>query len=389
MNNQKFSFKIKATKGQARAGTLLTPHGQVETPIFMPVGTRASVKSLGIDDLKAAGSQIILGGNTYHMYFRPGLATIQKAGGMHRFMQWNGPMLTDSGGYQVTSLSQDRLKTGRQLSQVTDKGVNFLSPYDGRRCFFSAKKSLTIQSLLGADIIMAFDEATPNKGKIYAKKAMDRTHRWLLESIRTWDLAKRQSITTGFYQALFGIIQGGDYQDLRRKSAQFIVDQNLPGIAIGGQTVGQDLTKTKRLKAWIDDLLPKTKPLYMMGLGKDPQDVVEAVMMGVDIFDCVVPTRMARNGSVYQGNLGFQKDKIYFHSQFAKGRLNIGNKRFSQDLSVIQPGCRCPTCRQGYTRAYLHHLFRTKELLYYRLASVHNITYILDQCRQMRDWIQS
>lgn len=370
--SKKFHFKVIKTTKLGRAGIITTPHGQIKTPMFMPVGTKASVKSLGIDDLNKCQAELILGGNTYHMYFQPGIKVIKKTKGMHQFMQWPRPMLTDSGGFQVTSLTKDRTKTGKKLSRVTDKGVYFTSPLNGSKHFFSPEKSIRLQKIIGADIIMAFDECTPNKGRKYAQKAMQRTHNWLKRSIKAWKKNKRKSKTTQKYQALFGIIQGGDFKDLRQKSAQFVANcQDLDGIAVGGETVGQNLSKTEKIFSWIKEFIPQNKPLYSMGLGKEPQDIFRAVKLGVDIFDCVVPTRMARNGALY----------------FKKTKINIANAQFKSDLKPIDKDCDCLTCKQGYSRAYLHHLFKSQELLYFRLASIHNIRSMIRTCEQIRSKI--
>ena len=372
MSSKKFHFKIIKTTKFGRAGLITTPHGQVKTPMFMPVATQASVKSLGIDDLKNCRAKLILGGNTYHMYFQPGMKVIKKSGGMHQFMRWSGPMLTDSGGFQVTSMSKDRTKTGKTLSQVTNKGVYFTSLYDGSKHFFSPEKSIHIQKIIGADIIMAFDECTPNKGKKYSQSAMQRTHSWLLRSIKEWNQGQRLSLTTGKYQALFGIIQGGYYKDLRQKSAQFVAScRDLDGIAVGGETVGQNLGKTEQIFSWIKEFLPQNKPLYAMGLGRGPADIILAVKLGIDIFDCVSPTRIARNGALYS----------------QKGRLNISNAQFRSDQKPIDKNCDCFTCKQGYSRAYLHHLFKTKELLYFRLGTIHNVRFMIRLCEQIRSKI--
>ncbi len=336
-----FKFNVIKTKGLARAGELKTAHGVVKTPVFMPVGTQASVKSLSPDDLKMCGAEIVLA-NTYHLYLRPGEKLIKNMGRLHGFMKWDGPILTDSGGFQVTSVK----------SKISDKGVDFFSHLDGSKHFFDAKKSMQIQTDLGADIIMAFDEATPDKGKRYAKSAMIRTHQWLKQSVSAWK--KRKS---GERQQLFGIIQGGDYKDLRRESAKVIVGHDLFGIAIGGGSIGQNAKQTEENVSWVRDLLPKTKPLYLMGVGVGPEDAIEAVKSGADMFDCVAPTRLARTGQLYQ----------------QKGKLNIANAEFKKDKRVILSNCDCYTCESGFSRAYLHHLFKARELLYYRLASLHNV----------------
>lgn len=384
----KFSFKIISGLGKARVGRIKTPHGSFDTPAFMPVGTLASVKALSSFDLRECGAGIILGGNTYHMMLKPGLEVISAIGGMHRFMNWDGPMLTDSGGFQVFSLGLGNKDAG--LSKITDRGVSFKSHIDGSLHFMGPEESIKIQKTLGADIIMAFDECAGNKmSKFQMKASINQTHRWLARCVKEWQKNSCLSITTGKYQALFGIIQGGAYKDLRRQSAKFIAEQKLPGIAIGGETIGYDMEKTEQVIGWIGDIIPREKPFYAMGLGRDPEDILQAVRMGVDMFDCVSPTRMARNGTVYNGELvsGESLEKTVFKSEFSKGRLNIGNSRFKKDNRPVDEKCDCRTCSQGYSRGYLHHLFKSNELLYYRLSSIHNIRFMIRLTEQLREKI--
>ena len=370
-----FQFKIIARLGRARAGEIVTPHGTVKTPTFMPVGTQASVKSLSPDDLKGCGVQIILGGNTYHIMLQPGLEIIKKAGGMHKFMGWKGAMLTDSGGFQVFSLK----------GEINDKGVWFTSHLDGSRHFMTPQKSIQIQKINGADIIMAFDHCCQDSApKARVKEAIERTHRWLKLSKYEWLKNNCRSTTTGKYQALFGIIQGGLYQDLRRYSAEFVAGQNLPGIALGGETIGFNMEKTREVISWVQDLLPRDKPIYTMGLGQNPQDIIDAVLSGIDLFDCVAPTRLARNGSLFTGKLKYRSGKNQFASDFPKGRLNIANASFAKDQKPIDSDCDCFTCRSGFSRSYLRHLFKTRELLYYRLSSMHNIRFMVRLCQNLR-----
>ncbi len=379
MRKKMLKFKVQAKKGLARAGIITTAHGKVETPTFMPVGTQASIKSLSPKDLKEIGAQIILGGNTYHMYLQPGLKVIRAAGGMHSFMNWDGPMLTDSGGFQVLSLGGQN-----GLAKITENGVWFRSHKDGNKHFFIPELSIKIQRVIGADIIMAFDQPSPpGVSKQYTRKAMNRTHRWLQRSIIEWQ--KKPS-----YQSLFAIIQGGKYKDLRQESAQFITEQNLPGIAVGGSEIGSNLEKTSEVLNWIKPRIPFEKPLYLMGLGVGPEDVINAVLEGVDIFDCVAPTRLARGGVLYNGKLVIKKKKddlkVKFISEFEKGRLHIGNNRFIKDIEPIDRNCDCYCCR-NFSRAYLRHLFKVNELLYFRLASIHNLRFMIHICQQLREKI--
>lgn len=384
-----FSFTLEKTKGVARAGQFQTDHGVVQTPIFMPVGTLGTVKSLDTADIVATQAQIILG-NTYHLYLRPGMERLVELGGLHQFMQWQKPILTDSGGFQVFSLGKQQAKTkgGKQQVQITDQDVTFTSHLDGTRHTFTPEKAIEIQRQIGADIIMAFDECTPEgESQVYTREALERTHRWAERCYAYWEEKNRQS-HYDTYQALFGIVQGALFPELRKESAQFMADIPFDGIAVGGETVGYNMQGTADVMNWIGEILPIDKPRYAMGLGRDPQDLVDAVLMGFDMFDCVGPTRLARNGTLYVGELDLT-DKPRFVSPYNKARLQIGNAPFATDQQPIQPGCDCYTCTQGYTRAYLHHLFRTQELTYYRLASIHNIRTMIRITEQLREWIQS
>jgi len=387
-----FSYKLLGKRGNARAGVMETARGEVKTPVFMPVGTQGSVKSLSPEDLKNCGAEIILG-NTYHLYLRPGDKNVEKLGGLHQFMGWKGPILTDSGGYQVSSLGyfisgSEQGKGILKKSKIDDDGVTFYSHLDGSSHRLTAERSIEIQRNLGADIIMAFDEATPDKGKKYAKDAMERTHKWLVRSVKRWKEPAEAE------QALFGIIQGGNYKDLRRESAGFVVSQKVNGVAIGGGSIGQDSGETEENVDWIRDLLPNDKPIYLMGVGVGPEDVVEAVKSGADMFDCVAPTRLARMGHLYSGELnlpvgkaGVKNENCKFESEFKKGRINIGNAKFKLDKQKIDDDCDCYTCVQGFGRAYLHHLFKSRELLYYRLASLHNVRFMVRLTESLREWI--
>lgn len=395
-------FTQVAGWGRARAGLLENSRAKVETPLFMPVGTRGSVKAVTVDQLEQMGAGIVLG-NTYHLYLRPGDELIAHQGGLHQFSKWPGLMLTDSGGFQVSSLGNFNLRGGIvnpvKKPEITEEGVTFYSHLDGSRHFFDAKKSIQIQANLGADIIMAFDEATPDMGEEYAIKAMERTHRWLDESIAAWQGTNSNKVSDS-KQALFGIIQGGDYPDLRRISAQFVVSRDLPGIAVGGGSIGADRLKTSQNVGWIYDLLPRDKPLYLMGVGVAPEDAISAVLDGADMFDCVAPTRQARTGILYHGHLTENKPreseyvvefetspKLYYSSSFRRGKIHIGNSVFRQDGDPLSTHCGCYTCTKGYSRAYLRHLFISGELLFYQLASIHNLHTMIHTVKQLRQMI--
>lgn len=389
-----FSYNLLVKKGNAKAGLMVTPHGEVKTPVFMPVGTAGSVKAMSPDDVRESGGQIVLG-NTYHLYLRPGDKLVREMGGLQQFMIWQGPMLTDSGGYQVSSLGLFRDEAEQKLTNVKptkidEEGVTFWSHVDGSKHRFTPEKSMEIQENLGADVMMAFDEATPDRGKDYAREAMERTHRWLVRSKKRWEELEEEKNTTGsisWQQALFGIVQGGSYEDLRRESVEFVVKQGLPGIAIGGGSIGQEAAETEENVSWVRSQLPDSKPMYLMGVGKSPSEAVAAVLSGADMFDCVGPTRIARMGGLFVGKLVMGGGKPEFVSEFGHDRMNIGNQRFRNDKEVIDEKCDCYTCRQGFSRAYLHHLFKSHELLYYRLASIHNTRVMIRTVELMREWV--
>lgn len=349
-----FHFEILAEDGSTagRNGRLHTPHGIIETPVFAPVGTQATVKALRPSDLEALGATLVLS-NTYHLYLRPGDALIRDLGGLHQFMQWPGPLLTDSGGFQVFSLSKTR--------KMDQDGVTFQSHHDGSYHRFTPEKSVQIQENLGADIIMAFDECPPPQDYDYVKQSLSRTHPWLERCL---------AAKTRPDQALFGIVQGGIFPDLRAESTAFVTGLDLPGYAIGGLAVGE--TKAEML-ATLDvttPLMPPGKPRYLMGVG-EPDDLVNAVMRGVDIFDCVAPTRLARHGSAY----------------IKGGRLNLRNASHAKDPAPIDSACSCPTCCQ-FSRAYLRHLVKANEILGHILLTQHNVHFLLALMKQIREAIQ-
>ena len=372
-----FNFE-KSSDG---SGEITTDHGRVITPVFMPVGTAASVKALDARDINESGAEIVLA-NTYHLFLRPGEEIVNKMGGVAEFMNWNRPTLTDSGGFQVFSLGVG--SKGEQLAKIYEQGVTFKSHIDGKMHRLTPESSMDIQRDLGADIIMAFDECTPNQtDHSYAKEAMERTHRWAARCVARWEENGRKS-SQGNYQALFGIIQGSTFKDLRVEATKFISSLPFDGVALGGETVGFNMEGTLELIEWVREYLPKNKPLYAMGLGRDPQNIVDAVRAGVDMFDCVAPTRLARNGALYQGNLVDGG----FICELKNGRLNIGNSKYIDDKSPIMEGCDCYTCKSGYTRGYLRHLYLSKELSYYRLASIHNVRFMVRLTEQMRNHIK-
>lgn len=365
-----FEFKITGKlMGRGRTGIFTTPHGNLMTPVFMPVGTHASVKSVNPRELHEIKAQIILA-NNYHLYLRPGSDVIAKLGGLHAFMSWNKPILTDSGGFQVWSLGQR--KPGHShlfggLAKIKKDGVEFRSHLDGSLNFLSPETAIQSEVKLGADIIMAFDQCTSDTAdRKEAHEALELTNNWLLRSIDEWHRHDPNK------QALFGIIQGALHEDLRKEAAQFVIDRNLPGIAIGGETIGFNMTGTKLVVDWIAGLLPENKPRYTMGLGLKPSDILSAITLGIDMFDCVAPTRLARNGALYTGKVTQKNGEYCFESNYPNERINIDNKEFATDTNPIDDNCDCSTCK-NFTRAYLHHLYRTKELLYYSLASVHNL----------------
>lgn len=365
------------TKNSNGTGKMVTDHGEVNTPVFMPVGTAATVKSLDAKDITETKAEIILA-NTYHLFLRPGEKLVNEMGGVQKFMNWNKPMLTDSGGFQVFSLGLGAHK--ESLSKIDEEGVSFKSHLDGTTKRLTPEISMDIQKDLGADIIMAFDECTPDQSKEeYAKSALDRTSRWAERCIKRWEENNRLS-SQGRYQALFGIIQGSDFENLRIEAARFISSLPFDGIALGGETIGYNMDKTLEIVDWVRNVLPKDKPLYCMGLGRDPKNVVDIIKAGVDMFDCVAPTRLARNGALYHGEIRGDN----FESEFSKGRLNIDNAKFTNDKNPIMDGCDCYTCKSGYTRGYLKHLYHAKELSYYRLASIHNVRFMIRLVEQMR-----
>ncbi len=362
----------------ARVTQVNTPHGSFVTPTFMPVGTRAAVNCMTAKELIDTKSQIILGGNTYHMLVSPGTDFILNAGGMHRMMAWSGPMLTDSGGYQVFSLSQNA-----KICKIDELGAKFKHPETGKVICMTPQSSIETQKIIGADIVMAFDQCTPDAGgRDIALTAMERTHRWLLQSIETHQKNTRSAY--GHEQALFGIVQGGLFRDLREQSLQFLLQQPLDGIAIGGESIGYSMEKTVEILHWIMPYIPETKTRYSMGVGLSPQDLIDVVATGVDIFDCVAPTRNARHGSLYCGQYTETHDGwLTFSPSEERGRLLIKKQQYRNDHGPLSEHCDCYTCQQ-HTRSYMHFLFKTNAPLYFPLACIHNVRMMQRACEYMQ-----
>ena len=380
MNAFKTEILAKHQYTRARVTRVTTPHGVFITPVFMPVGTRAGVNNMTPCELKDAGSQIILGGNTYHMLVAPGMEVIERAGGMHRFMGWDAPMLTDSGGFQVFSLSKNN-----KLCQIDDKGAHFMLPASQETIHMTPEMSLETQKIIGADIIMAFDQCTPDSASAAeVERIMTRTHRWLLQSLDYH--TKYPTSRYGKSQALFGIIQGSIYPKLRQASAEYVASLPLDGIALGGETIGFDMPKTVEVIRWVHDILPEEKPRYSMGVGMSPQDLLDVVAEGIDMFDCVAPTRNARHGALYCGKLVSKNHWLAFESDYPGARIQIKKACFSEDLEPIMPGCKCYTCTH-HTRAFMHDLFKRKAPSFTALASIHNVFVLHEVCTKMRDLI--
>jgi queuine tRNA-ribosyltransferase len=348
-----FEFELLAIDADtgARAGRFHTPHGIIPTPIFAPVGTLATVKALRPVDLLEIGTKLILS-NTYHLYLRPGEQTILELGGLHKFMGWDGPILTDSGGFQVFSLSQTR--------KIDPDGVTFQSHLDGSKHRFTPEKSIAIQETLGADIIMAFDECPPPDDYNYIKESLQRTHEWA---------ARCRKAQSRDDQALFGIVQGGIFPDLRENSARFMMALDFPGYAIGGLSVGESKSDMYGMLEVLDPILPADKPRYLMGVGA-ADDLINGVLRGIDIFDCVLPTRLARHGA----------------AMILGGRINLNNARFASDPLPIDEDCNCYTCVH-FSRAYLRHLVKANEILGHILLSTHNVHFLLKLMSDLREAI--
>jgi queuine tRNA-ribosyltransferase len=347
------AFALEATSGDARAASFSTPHGEVQTPAFMPVGTHGAVKAMTPDQVKATGSQVVLG-NTYHLALRPGEELVAKFGGLHEFMRWSGPLLTDSGGFQVFSLPG---------TEISDRGVRFKNELTGESMEISPERSVEIQNTLGADIIMAFDECTPHPApEKLAAAGVRRTLLWMERCIRAHSRPQDQ--------ALFGIVQGSTYPHLRAACAEALVAMDLPGYAIGGVSVGEGHELMCEVTKHAAPLLPEHKPRYLMGVGL-PEDLIAAIGFGIDMFDCVIPTRYARSATVFT----------------ARGRIRLTNRRYRRDGYPIDPSCDCTACAGGFTRAYLHHLFAANEVLSAILCSIHNVSFYQRLVRRAREAI--
>jgi len=357
----KFNLETTDHQSKARTGLIHTDHGKIETPIFMPVGTLGSVKSINQQDLKEdINAQIILG-NTYHLYLRPGTNTLEKAGGLHKFMNWDRPILTDSGGYQVYSLAEKR--------KIKEDGVTFQSHIDGSRHLFTPENVMDIQRKIGADIIMAFDECTPYPCEYrYAQKSMEMTHRWLKRCCERFDATEP---LYGYSQTLFPIVQGSVYDDLRRQSAEFISSMNREGNAIGGLSVGEPEEDMYKHTEIVCEILPKDKPRYLMGVGT-PWNILEGIALGIDMFDCVMPTRNARNGMLFTWN----------------GIINIRNERWKDDFSALDENGKS-LVDYYYSKAYLRHLNISGEMLAAQIATRHNLAFYLDVVKESRKQIQA
>lgn len=353
MSTLKFTVGKTAALSKARVGVLETAHGAIETPIFMPVGTRGAVKTLTNQQVRDVGSQIILG-NTYHLMLRPGMEIMQKAGGLHRFMNWDLPILTDSGGFQVFSLSG--------LNKVTDSGVHFQSHIDGAKHFLGPNESMSIQKTLGSDIVMVFDECSPYPcERAQVELAMERTHRWA-EICRNYSLQSHQN--------LFGIVQGGVYEDLRQHSAKTLAQLDFEGYAIGGLSVGEPASIMNAVIEQTEPYLPQNKPRYLMGVGT-PRNIIEAVMRGIDMFDCVMPTRNARNGTAFTWS----------------GKISIKAGKYSSDFSPLDPDLNCYASQ--FTKAYIRHLLNVDEITGLTLVTIQNLSFYLDFMRQLRQSIKN
>jgi len=374
-----FTILKKSKKSNARIGKLRLPNGEIITPCFLPIATRGAVKNLTPEELKELDAQIILA-NTYHLIQRPGLRIIKKAGGLHNFISWDGPILTDSGGYQIFSLARKR--------KITKNGVKFISEIDGKKIFLTPEKSIEAQIIFGSDIIMVLDECPPWPATHkYAEKSLNLTIDWAKKAKIFYEKRLGSKTKNKAKPLIFGISQGSTFKDLREKSVKGLVEIGFDGYAVGGVSVGEPAKDKKKVLEWMAELLPEEKPRYVMGYGK-PEEIVEAVNLGMDIFDCVIPTREARHGRIYKYKSKIQnpKSKITSKNPNFYEVIQIDKAKFRNDLKPIDKYCKCYTC-QNYSRAYLNHLFRTKEPLALRLATIHNLYFYLSLMKKLHDSI--
>lgn len=371
-----FMYKItkKSNKSSARIGKLQTKHGVINTPFFMPIATKGSVKALTSDDMRDLGAQILLS-NTYHLYLQPGLKVLKKFKGLHKFMNWNGPILTDSGGYQVFSLSE-KTRQGKSLRKITKKGVEFRSFLDGSKHMFTPEKVQEIQDIIGSDIKMVLDVCSPHPcSKEQAERDMQITHDWASRSL------KHRNTKTKKHSMLFSIIQGSTFKSLRLESARFLSKLDFNGYAIGGLAVGESAEKMYQVLDWVMPELPENKPHYLMGVGK-PEQIIQAVKKGIDMFDCVIPTREARHGRLYVRTQNSINRKQGFYKI-----ININNAKYRNSTQPIDKNCTCELCK-NYSAGYLQHLFKAQEPLALRLATLHNLTFYIDLFKQIRQSIK-
>lgn len=371
-----FKVKKQSKDSLARLGELETAHGKIQTPVFMPCGTIGAVKGISPEELNQIGFKIILG-NTYHLYLRPGDKKIKKLGGLQKFINWHKPILTDSGGYQVFSLGKNYEEYGTKnktsLAKVSSRGVWFRSHLDGSKHLFTPEEVIEIQKNLGSDILMVLDECTEHPATYErAKESMERTHAWAKRASEYWAMNHK-----GSGQALFGIVQGSIYKDLREESVKFISSLDFDGIAVGGVSVGEGKENMYKVIEWVAPLLPKDKPHYLMGIG-EPEDIVFAVKHGFDMFDCVLPTRLARHGTVW-----ITKDWKKF------SKIDLRRAKHGLDQKPLMRGCKCPTCYAGYTKAYLSHLIKEKEMLGMRLLSLHNLYFLNELVYKLREGVKA
>jgi len=374
-------FKIIKKSKFGRITQFLTPHGLIETPVFMPPATKGYVKSLDSYDLEKLGFPIILV-NAIHLHFKPGENFIAKMGGIHNFMNWQRAILSDSGGFQIWSFKR---KT-KEYSKTKKEGVLFISPYDGSSSFITPEKSIDIQLKLKVDILIAFDECSPdisNKEKI--GKSLELTHKWTIRSLNYFQ-EKTKKLSPNERPLIFGVAQGGPLKDLRIKSLKFINNLNFDGIALGGETIGFNFQKTLKILKWLSPYIDQNRPLYTMGAGGYPDDILNLILNNVDMFDCVNPARLARHGTLFTGEIVYKNKNIVFQSDYKKGLLKIHQARFKNDFRPLDKNCNCLTC-QLYSRAYLRYLYLQKDPLFARLASIHNLNFVVKLINQIKKFI--